>query len=115
MNHLTKHGITVQQLARTGFASVVREMCDAVALGGQRALLFTGATPAALCLANRRRGVRAASASDASAAEAARRSIAANALVIDPTKTTAFQMQRIAERLLHDDLDLHGCFASILE
>jgi ribose 5-phosphate isomerase RpiB len=114
MNYLANRGIAVQQLAHAGLRSVVREMCDAVALGGQRGLLLTGETAAALCLANRRQGVRAALASDSSAAEKAMQSIAANILVIDPMNTTAFQLQRMAERLCHAILDPAGSFASVL-
>lgn len=115
VGHLGKCGMHVQQIARTGLAGVVPEMCDAVGLGGQRGLLLTAETTAAVCMANRRRGVRAAAANDSATADAAIRSIVANLLVIDPAKSGTFQLQRIAERLLHAELNPAGTWARFLD
>ena len=115
VSYLAKRGVPMQQLARTGLPDVAREMCDAVALGGQRGLLFTAETTAALCIANRRRGVRAALANDSATVEAALRSIAANLLVIDPVKAGTFQLQRIAERLSQAGLNPMATLARFLD
>ncbi len=115
VSHLGKRGTIVQQLARTGLASVVRETCDAVALGGQRGLLLTAETTAAVCMANRRQGVRAALANDSAAAEQAMRSVAANVLVTDPAKAGTFQLQRMAERLSQADLNPSATLARFLD
>jgi ribose 5-phosphate isomerase RpiB len=115
VGYLAVHGIATQQLARTGLPTVVQEMCDSVALGGQRGVLLTAETVAGVCLANRRPGVRAAGASDTGAAATAMRSIAANLLVIDPAKTGAFQVQRIAEQLCRTELDVAASLARFLD
>jgi ribose 5-phosphate isomerase RpiB len=115
LGQLRKRAIHVQQLARTGLASVVQEMCDAVALDGQRGLLLTSETTAAVCMTNRRRGVRAAAANDSATADAATQSVAANLLVIDPLKTGTFQLQRMAERLSQAELHPSATLARLLD
>ncbi len=115
VNDLAKRGTQVQQLARTGLSSVVPEMCDAVALGGQRGLLLTGETAAAVCLTNRRRGVRAAAASDLATVDTAIRSIACNLLVIDPRRAGTFPLQRMAERLSQAELSPSATFPQFMD
>jgi ribose 5-phosphate isomerase RpiB len=94
---------------------VVPELCDAVALGGQRGILLTAETAAGLCLANRRRGVRAALANDFATVEAALQSVATNVLVIDPVRVGNFRLQRMAERLSRADLNVNDGFARFLK
>ncbi len=115
VSHLRKRAIHVEQLARTGLASAVQEMCDAIALGGQRGLLLTAETTATVCMTNRRRGVRAAAANDSAAADAAMQSIAANLLVIDPLKAGTFQLQRMAERLSQAEVNPSATLARLLD
>src|SRR5207244_3143381 len=54
---LVQQGLSAQQLARCGLLSAVDELVDAVVRGGQLGVLLTHETAAALCLANRARGV----------------------------------------------------------
>jgi hypothetical protein len=77
-------GTSVEQLARTGLAGVVSEMCDLVASGGKLGLLLCGQPAAGLCLANRRPGVRAALAADRRSVTDALEQVAANMLVVQP-------------------------------
>jgi hypothetical protein len=74
-------------------------MCQAVALSGRRGLLLTRETAAAVCLANRRRGVRAAWAMDLPAAQRAVADVAANVLAVDPNPLSRFTLQRMAHCL----------------
>ena len=58
-------------------------------------LLLTGHPAAGLCLANRHRGVRAVTGSDASAVSAASADVGANVLVLDPAAGSLFQLKQI--------------------
>ena len=83
---LAASGIVVERHRRAGLTSVIDELCDAVvAESGMLGLLLTDKPAAALCLANRHRGVRAALAHDrVTACDEAVTSIGANLLMIDP-------------------------------
>lgn len=81
--NLRRAGHEVEQLARGGLVEVVAELADRVARGGDRGLLATDETHAALCLANRRAGVRAVTAADRTTLDKAVGAVGANLLVID--------------------------------
>ena len=65
---------------RPGWRSVVEELTDAVRKGGKLGLLITGAVDLALCLANRRSGVRAVQGSEPAGVRRAVESVGANLL-----------------------------------
>jgi hypothetical protein len=92
---------TVEPLARVGLVDVVREMGDLVALGGMRGILFTAETAAALCLANRRCGVRAITGRDAAEVHGAARSVGANVLVIRPDGLSTWQQLELARNFVN--------------
>lgn len=92
---LASQGVEIEQLARTGLANVVFELADQAALGGRSALLLTDDSPAALVLANRRRGVRAVAAGDPLAVGRAIASIGCNFLVVEPAGRGLFQLRQI--------------------
>lgn len=71
---------------------LARELSQPGVLG----LLLTRHAAAALCLANRRPGVRAVSGSDAATVLAGAASVGANLLVVDPTGRSPFELRRIA-------------------
>jgi hypothetical protein len=82
---MLKHqGINTERIAQCGLISAVDELVDAAARGGKIGVLLTGQTAAALCLANRTKGVRAVIAQGAAAVRTARTTVAANLLVTDP-------------------------------
>lgn len=67
------------------------EMAEPDTLG----LLLTRETAAGLCLANRLRGIRAVSGTDAGAVSAAVASVGANLLVVDPAAGSPFQLKQM--------------------
>ncbi|HVX59290.1 MAG TPA: hypothetical protein VHC19_01765 [Pirellulales bacterium] len=93
-------GVTIERLTRVGLAPVVGELCEAVSKGGKLGLLLTNETAAALCLANRRPGVRAVAATSIAATPRAVRSVGANLLTVDPAGRTMFEMQRIISQFV---------------
>ena len=97
---IARAGTTVERLAETGLVQVVRELCDEATKGGKLGLLLTSEAAAALCLANRRPGVRAVAATSVAATPRAVRSVGANVLVVDPIGRGAFELQRIASQFV---------------
>lgn len=94
---LRQRGASVQQLAQTGLATVVRETSAAVALGGAGGLLLTGKPAAAACLANRTPGVRAAIAENGAQPLRGVLEIGANVLALDPAGWAQFALGRLVE------------------
>ena len=82
---LSREGLAIERLAKTGLVTVVGEMCDEVHKGGKPAVLLTTSREAALCLANRQRGVRAVAVHDLGALRKSVAAVGANFLVIDPS------------------------------
>lgn len=91
---LARSRIRVQQVAHSGLAGVVAELADAAAKDGLPAVLITGQPAAAVCLANRRRGVRAAGGATRREAGEAVRAIGANLLIVDPRGRSFFDLLR---------------------
>jgi len=86
---LKRDGIKVDQVARVGLTEVVENLTDRVRRGGDRALLLTGRPAAATCLANRSRGVRAATARDPEEVRQVLKELNANLLVMNPAVRAA--------------------------
>ena len=97
---VVREGTVVERLAQTGLVQVVRELGDEAAMGGKLGLLLTSETAAALCLANRRPGVRAVAATSVAATLRAVRKVGANVLAIDPAGRGAFEMQRVVSQFV---------------
>lgn len=93
-------GWQVERLPQLGLIRVVEKLCEPIVKGGQFGLLITEQTAAALCLANRHRGVRAAHGSDAKAVAAANAALAVNLLVIDPTGKNQFELKQMTRACL---------------
>jgi pyruvate/2-oxoglutarate dehydrogenase complex dihydrolipoamide acyltransferase (E2) component len=91
---LEAQAIATQRLAHVGLIEVVDELCQHVRLGGARGLLLTGETHAALCLANRVAGVRAARAGCERGVRRAREAVGVNLLVLDPAGKSLHQIER---------------------
>ncbi len=91
----------VQRLAQAGITSVIPELCDQVSRAGALGLLLTAETAAAVCMANRRGGVRAVHGRSVEEVERALVSVGANLLVVDPTEHTTWQLSRIVAAFLH--------------
>lgn len=97
-SHLASAGLHVERIAHVSLPITVSEIADSVALGGNLGLLLTDETAAALCLANRRRGVRAAAAATLPQLEAACTAIAVNLLVLNPAGTSSWQLMQLARQ-----------------
>lgn len=97
LSRLRESGVELEQLAKTGLASVCAEVAEGVALGGKLGLILAGHGPAALCLANRRRGVRAVLGQRIEDVDRALKTIGANLLVVEPARTSWFELRRSVE------------------
>ncbi|HEY5312958.1 MAG TPA: hypothetical protein VIK18_10585 [Pirellulales bacterium] len=94
IERLRRDGSAIEQLARVGMTDVISELSEAAAKGGKAAVLLTGACELAVCLTNRRRGVRAAIGTDRASVKRAREQIGVNVLVVNPAVTMGFQLQQ---------------------
>lgn len=104
----------VEQVARIGLVGVVDELSARVRLGGERGVLLTGEPEAALCLANRASGVRAARAGCVASVRAGREAIGANLLVIDPAGKSGHEIERIVAEFCRGSCDCPEKFRSKL-
>jgi hypothetical protein len=92
--------IQIEELARTGVASVTTELCEQVTRGGRLGILLTTNVAAAVCLANRTSGVRAAEARCATSTRDAVRGVGVNLLVVNPVGKSTFELKRMIGVLL---------------
>lgn len=97
LRSLSNTGVNVEQLARTGMKTVVSELADQVRKNGSLALLFTEQTLAAVCLANRFPGVRAAAGGCVPSVEKAQKAIGVNLLVVNPRGKSASELENIVK------------------
>jgi hypothetical protein len=97
---LRREETAIEQLARSGLASVVEELGDEVRKGGKLGLLITGAVDLALCLANRRSGVRAVQGAEPVGVRQAVETIGANLLVLDIAGKGLFQQLKIVREFV---------------
>ena len=90
-----RQGIAAQPHASDCLIAATDLLADEVTRPGTLGLLITRHPAAAVCLANRHRSVRAASATDVAMVAAAVESVGANVLVIDPNLTGPVQQKQI--------------------
>jgi hypothetical protein len=90
---------SIEQLAKAGLRMIMDKLADQVARGGNLGLLLTGQTAVASCLANRKRGVRAAVAAGVADVSAAVAELGTNLLIVDPAKKTIFELVQFAKAL----------------
>ena len=90
----------IEELARTGLASVTEELSEQVARGGRLGLLLTSNVAAAACLANRTRSVRAAEARCATSTKEAVKGLGVNLLVVNPVGKSTFELKRMIQVFL---------------
>jgi hypothetical protein len=100
VNLLSRDGVRIERAPQIGLIGVVDEICEQVAKGGQLGLLMTGQPAAALCLANRQRGVRASLGHNVRATADAVATIAVNLLVVDPAEKSLFELRQIVRTWL---------------
>lgn len=92
---LSKEAIDVQRHTSDCLIAATDLLAGEVVRPDTLGLLLARETAAALCLANRHRGVRAVSGAEAPAVSAAVAAVGANLLVIDPTAWRFFQLKQI--------------------
>jgi len=95
-----QRGTAVERLAQIGLTGAVDELCDLVGKGGMLGLLLTEKPAAAACLANRRRGVRAASAGSVREVDQAVQSLGMNLLTIEPAGRGFCELQQMVRSFL---------------
>jgi hypothetical protein len=94
---LRGHRAEVEQLASTGVMQVTNELAEEVGKSGKFGVLITPQFTQALCLANRHRGVRAATAASRGEVNEIIKTIGANFLILDPVQRSKFEVRRIVE------------------
>lgn len=94
---LERQQTEVEQVTKTQIVEAVKDLTERVATSGKLAVLITSEVTKALCIANRHPGIRAAAASSRSEVQEIVTSIGANFLVVDPSKRSRFELQRIVE------------------
>jgi len=92
---VVRSGCAVERIAETGLVSVTTELADHAAKGGRPVLLLTSRPAAAVCIANRHRGVRAVGGRDARGVLESIQEVAANFVAIDPAAFSAFELRRL--------------------
>lgn len=95
VDFLRRDGYGVQQLAKAGLVSAVRELAVGAARGGMRALLFADEAEAAVIAANRHGGVRAVIGDDPQQVAQAAGAVDANVLVVRPAGKSDYLLRRI--------------------
>ncbi len=93
-NLLTREPLAIEHVTATDLAAVLDELAGQLAKPMTLALLLTGESAAALCLANRLPGVRAATAGSIRDVVAAIAAIGINLLVLDPTGKSPFVLKQ---------------------
>jgi len=85
----------VERIAETGLTSVTAELAEHASKGGRPVLLLTSRPAAAVCIANRYRGVRAVGGREARGVLESILEVAANFVAIDPASFSAFELRRL--------------------
>ncbi|MBS0207429.1 MAG: hypothetical protein JSS27_00610 [Planctomycetes bacterium] len=91
---LRSQKLNLEQVAQTGLVDSVGALAIEAARGGKLAVLVTEATSAALCLANRRAGVRAALVDGQSDVNELAGTLGANFLIVSLRGASAYQLGR---------------------
>jgi hypothetical protein len=91
---LRQDGLAVQSESTDCLIEATEKLASAAAAGAL-GVLWTRHTAVGLCLANRRRGVRAVLATSVAATAAAVAAVGANVLVIDPTIGTTYEKKQV--------------------
>ncbi|HKD35297.1 MAG TPA: hypothetical protein VKB78_00810 [Pirellulales bacterium] len=98
MRALRNEPIAIRSVVPWGFAEMLEQITGDVVGGTTLGLFVSDDAAAALCLANRVSGVRAASAANAVEAADVVRSIGANLLVVRPGGRSLFEMKSVVTR-----------------
>jgi hypothetical protein len=97
---LEREGLATTRMGAKGLLEAVREMTEVLRGGRSRGVLVTARAAAAVCLANRQRGLRAVEACGEAVDEHRWQSVGANLLVVDPTGRSRFGLTQLAKQFL---------------
>ncbi len=92
---LEQTGMATERVAQTGWPSAVDALCAGVEKSQRWGLLLCEQEAAAVCLANRVPGIRAALGYSVQAVQAARTALAPNVLVINPRGKSVFELLQL--------------------
>jgi len=101
---LVRDGWKVNRVESAELKAAVSELSDNVLSNSQPAVLVTGDVDAALCLANRKAGIRAIAVRDPARVEAAAERVGANLLLIDAAAWSVPTMARMVRLFAADGL-----------
>lgn len=93
---LAADGLSVERCSRSDLMGAIDQLCEIVTQGEMLGLLITRQSAAAICLANRKRGVRAALGGDVRHVADAIAEIGTNLLVVNPKGKSVFEMSEMA-------------------
>jgi hypothetical protein len=96
-NWTANAGISLERLPQTRLSAAIDGLCQRVTGSNALGIIITHNTAAALCLANRHHGIRAALATGIDAVTEAIASVASNVLIVDPTGKSSFEWQRLLQ------------------
>jgi hypothetical protein len=99
VHDLSRLGLTTVELARSGLAAGVGELCDAVARDGSCGMVLCGRPWTAICIANRNKAVRAVGGTDAGAVLQGIEETRANVAVVNPARVGPSGLRRVAAAL----------------
>ncbi len=92
---LAREGVKAEQAESNCLIAATEKLAAEMADSNTLGVLLTEHTAAGLCLANRRRGLRAVSGLDAPAVATAAAAVGANLLVLNPSAASFFQVKQI--------------------
>ncbi|MEX0939204.1 MAG: hypothetical protein WDZ59_15185 [Pirellulales bacterium] len=95
-----REGLATTCIAAVGLVEAVKELTEVLHEGQGRGVLVTARAAAAVCLANRQRGLRAVEACGDADDEKRWQSVAANLLVVDPAGMSRFGLTQLAKQFL---------------
>jgi hypothetical protein len=99
---LARDGFQVERATSDCLIAAIDQLSAEIARPGTLGALLTAHVPAGLCLANRVRGVRAITGTDARAVAEAAAAVGANLLVADPRASSFFQLKQMIAEFCRD-------------
>jgi ribose 5-phosphate isomerase RpiB len=112
---VTAEAANVQTIRDECPVAVTRQLIEQVAENDVEAILLTNEPVAALCAANRHRGVRAAWGVSVAAVSQAVQTVKANLLILDPAAHTVFEMRSMARQFVGSPREFSDRWKKLLE
>jgi ribose 5-phosphate isomerase RpiB len=107
IGRLQQRGLQVEKLTGDDLGNVTSDLAEAVSHGNKLGVLLTDQVAAALCVANRRSGVRATGAGNRGEVNDVVQNLGANLLVVDTSRRSKQEVQRMVETFV--TTPAHSC------